>query len=181
MRELIPSEASHILIPGIGNDGAIVHMYDAGYRNLTAFDYAEAGVDCSRKLLGEDRIREEGSHSPGVTLLTADARQLPFEDCSFDAVFDKGTLDAIYLSGGRDKDLAGVHLKLAVREFARVLTENGVVVSVTAACTDAILMTFGSVDGWEQIRDGTPYITDDGFSTTNVDGTLLAWKRVGKQ
>jgi hypothetical protein len=36
------------LIPGIGNDGAIVDMHDAGYQNLTAFDYAIKGVACSR-------------------------------------------------------------------------------------------------------------------------------------
>lgn len=182
VRDLVPCEKSHILIPGVGSDRAIVDMYDAGYQNLTAFDYAKAGEECSRKLLGDDRVREEGEHhSPGVILLVADARNLPFEDSSFDAVLDKGTLDAIYLSGGRDKKLAAEYLNMAVSELSRVLTKDGIVISVTAACTDAIQSAFDSFDVWKQIRDGTPYITEDGFASNNVDATLLAWTIAKKQ
>jgi ubiquinone/menaquinone biosynthesis C-methylase UbiE len=166
-----------VLIPGMGNDGSVVDMYESGYRNLTAFDYAPAGIDCARRLLGENRMRTEIT-SPGVTLLVADARNLPFEHSSFDAVLDKGTLDAIYLSGGRDKALGARYLDMTVKELARVVVEGGVVVSITAACVDAVQNAFhNSTDYWTCIRDGCPYITEDGYASNNVDGTLLAWKR----
>lgn len=177
VEELIPNRSSHVLIPGMGNDGAIVDMYDSGYHNLTAFDYAEAGVECAQCLMGDKRIRND-SNENGVTLLVADARNLPFENNEFDAVLDKGTLDAIYLSGGRDKELAARHLAMAVKELERVVETGGIMVSISAACVDAVQAAFdASNDGWEQIRDGSPYITDDGFASDNVDGTLLAWKR----
>ena len=175
VRVLVPLESSHVLIPGMGNDATVVDMYDSGYQNLTAFDYAEAGVDCAMRLLGNQRIRENCS-TPGVTLLLADARGLSFKDCSFDAVLDKGTLDAIYLSGGKDKDLAAKHLDMAVSELGRVVMKGGVVVSVTAVCVDQVRKAFES-SHWETIQDGRPYITEDGFASNNVDGTLLAWKR----
>lgn len=174
-RELVPLQSSHVLIPGMGNDAAIVDMYDSGYHNLTAFDYAPAGVDCARRLFGENRMREKVT-SPGGTLLVADARHLCFAKSTFDAVLDKGTLDAIYLSGGRDKELAVKHLDMAVSELWRVVAEGGIVVSITAACTDAVQKAFKS-EGWKQLRDGTPYITKDGYASNNIDGTLLAWKR----
>ena len=178
VRELVPS-FSHVLIPGMGNDGAVVDMYDAGYRNITAFDYAEAGVECAQTLLGSERIRECANiHRSGVGLLVADARNLQFDDNSFDAVLDKGTLDAIYLSGGRNKTLAAHHLAAAVSELGRVVVENGVVISVTAACVDAVQQAFDNEETiWEQIRDGTPYMTEDGYASNNVDGTSLAWSK----
>ena len=175
VRELIPNESAHVLIPGMGNDEAIVDMYNAGYRNITAFDYAEAGVERARKLLGTKTLREN-VQTPGVTILVADARDLPFEDGFFNAILDKGTLDAIYLSGGRDKELAAKHLEMAVSEMARVIKEGGVIASLSAACVDSVQRSFETKE-WEQIRDGSPYITDDGFASNNVDGTLLAWKR----
>lgn len=179
VNEAIPLQQHHVLIPGMGNDGAIVDMYDAGYQNMTAFDYAPAGVTCARKLLTSERIREgNNSAVKGVTLLVADARNLAFADNTFDAVLDKGTLDAIYLSGGRDKELAAKHLNMAVSELGRVVVEDGVVFSISAACVDAVQHAFQSCSSdWKQIRDGTPFITEDGFASNNVDGTILAWKR----
>jgi hypothetical protein len=68
-----------------------------------------------------------------------------------------------------------------VSELSRVLTKDGIVISVTAACTDAIQSAFDSFDIWKQIRDGTLYITEDGFASNNVDATLLAWTIAKKQ
>lgn len=177
-RDLCPSQAAHILIPGVGNDPMIRDMYDAGYYNLTAFDYAPAGVECAKQLLQETRIRQSHDEE-GVTLLVADARNMmAFEDHTFDLVLDKGTLDAIYLSGGHDKVLAEQQLAMAVDELHRVLRQVGIVMSITATCVDAIQQAFSNQRHWKQIRDGTLYFTDDGYASNNVDGTLLAWKRV---
>mmetsp|Transcript_38902 Transcript_38902/g.52739 ORF Transcript_38902/g.52739 Transcript_38902/m.52739 type:complete len:230 (+) Transcript_38902:30-719(+) len=81
VEELIPDCRSRVLIPGMGNDATVADMYDAGYKSLTAFDYAPEGVQCAKRLLGPDRS--------GVSLLVADARDLPFASGSFDAVLDK--------------------------------------------------------------------------------------------
>ena len=59
------------------------------WRELTAFDYAPEGVDRARALFG----------SRSVDVRVADARALPFGIGSFDAVLDKGTLDAVFLAG----------------------------------------------------------------------------------
>eukprot|EP00966_Prymnesium_polylepis_P183396 4250370-Prymnesium_polylepis.1 len=84
-RALVPDTKARTLIPGIGNDAAMVGLWDAGWRRLTAFDYAPAGVRRAAELFGDERP---------VDLRVADARALPYADGAFDAVLDKGTLDA---------------------------------------------------------------------------------------
>mmetsp|Transcript_22445 Transcript_22445/g.34604 ORF Transcript_22445/g.34604 Transcript_22445/m.34604 type:complete len:305 (+) Transcript_22445:76-990(+) len=153
VEELIPDKTSKTLIPGVGNDGALVGMYDSGFTELTAFDYAPQGVTCAEKLLD---YRKEG-----VELLVADARDLPFNDNTYDAALDKGTLDAIYLSGGKDKDRARKHLEMANDELARVIRPGGVVISVSAACVDAVQASFETRPVlWKVLRDGSTYITE---------------------
>uniref|UniRef100_A0A7S2CQM8 Uncharacterized protein n=1 Tax=Octactis speculum TaxID=3111310 RepID=A0A7S2CQM8_9STRA len=91
----------------------------------------------------------------------------------------KGTLDAVYLSGGHDKERGREHLGLAVRELARVVRGGGVVVSVSAACVDPVQAVFGEEpDVWRVLRDGGVFTTEDGYASINVDGTILAWERI---
>lgn len=185
--ELVPDRSSKVLIPGIGNDAAMVDMYDSGYKRMTAFDYAPEGVECARKMFGPDRLKatdggsdDDAGDSFGASLLVADARSLPFEGSYFDAVLEKGTLDAVYLSGGKDKALAAHHLSMAVSEFARVVRPGGIVFSVTAACVDAVTVAFAAGEGtsWKQVRDGSFYMTEDGVASNSVDATILAWERL---
>lgn len=169
-----PDRDAAILVPGIGNDAAIRGMFDAGYENLSAFDYAPEGVECARKMFGDDRLEK-------IDLRVADARNLvEYHDSSFDAVLEKGTLDSIYLSGGKDKEKAKLHLAMAVSELSRVVKGGGVVFSVTAACTKSVQEAFSDGEGiiWRQIRDGDFYMTEDGYASTNVDATMLAWERI---
>lgn len=169
--ELIPDSSSRILVPGVGNDGTVVEMYDDGYQCLTVFDYAPEGCNCARRLLGPNRLAN-------TQVLVADARNLPFDSDTFDAALDKGTLDAIYLSGGRSKELSAKHLDMAVAEMGRAICSGGIVVSISAACVDAVQASFdGQPDVWVPVRDGSFYVTSDGYTSNNVDGTLLAWKR----
>eukprot|EP00978_Attheya_sp_CCMP212_P002791 scaffold5715_cov55-Attheya_sp.AAC.2 len=160
---------SRVLIPGIGNDASMVDMYDSGYTNMVAFDYAEQGVECAKRLFGPNRH---------VDLAVADARSLKYETGSFDAVLEKGTLDAVYLSGGTDKERAAHYLSMAVSELARLVRPGGIVFSVTAACAPAIDHCFQHqqpADTWKQIRDGSIYITEDGFASINVDDKESLW------
>mmetsp|Transcript_11956 Transcript_11956/g.22155 ORF Transcript_11956/g.22155 Transcript_11956/m.22155 type:complete len:278 (+) Transcript_11956:209-1042(+) len=176
--EVVPLEQNPtVLIPGIGNDACIRDMFDSGYHRLSAFDYAPEGVECAKRMFGPQRLQLMDD------LLVADARDLPYDDASFDAVLDKGTLDSIFLSGGKDKVLARKHLGMAVSELARVVKVGGVVFSVTAACVDAVQQSFDEYNElkgccWKQIRDGSLYITEDGYTSNNVDATMLVWERI---
>lgn len=173
--ELIPNKNSRILVPGVGNDGSICGMFDHGYRHLSVFDYAPEGVECAKRIMGH-RIQSIDD------MRVADCRNMPYESSSFDAVFDKGTLDSIYLSGGEDKVLACKHLNMAVSELARTLVPGGIVFSVNAACTNAIQKSFDESNTnetkWEQLKDGSLYMTEDGYTSNNVDATILVWKKL---
>lgn len=189
-----------VLLPGIGNDSSMADMFDDGYTHLTAFDYAEEGVACARKFFGPRLLEKERSNSDdnggnlpdkdyegndqecGVDLRVADARRLPYESKSFDAILEKGTLDAIYLSGGKDKELAHEYLTMAVDEFTRVTCEGGILMSISAACAGAIEAVFASRgEEWEVLRDGSFYMTEEGYSSNNIDATIFALKRTNFQ
>ena len=172
--ELVPDRSANVLIPGVGNDAAIRGMFDAGYENLSAFDYAPEGVECARKMFGEDRLKK-------IDLRVADARDLvEYNNTIYDAILEKGTLDSVYLSGGKDKEKARLHLSMAVSELARVLKPGGVVFSITAACADAVHAAFEDEEGktWKQLRNGELHITEDGYVSTNVDARMFAWQRI---
>lgn len=172
----IPSNPK-ILVPGVGNDPTILHMYkQSGYSNIYAFDYAPSAVECCQKFLGEDLMR-----SKHIQLSVADARDLSgvYDDAIFDAVLDKGTLDSIYLIGD-GKESKYHNLEQAVKELSRVTQPGGFVMSVTAVATDAIDQLFDNMgDVWTKVLDTREevYITDDGFASVNVDATLLGWVR----
>ena len=120
-----------------------------------------------------------------MDLRVADARSLPYGDDAFDAVFEKGTLDAVFLSGGRDKTLAYDQLRLCAAEMARTVRRGGVVLSLSAPATEPIDRAFrecrsdgGGARCWRQLIDGDSFVTDDGFASINVDATILAWERL---
>jgi hypothetical protein len=108
--ELVPDRTSRVLVPGVGNDATIADMWDAGWRSITAFDYSADAVVRAGALFGERQLE----------LLCADARDLPLANSSFDAVFDKGALDAIGLNGTADLNAAGAELARVIRWWAVV-------------------------------------------------------------
>ena len=166
-RELVPDTTSRVLIPGVGNDDAMVKMYDAGWRMLTAIDYAPAGVARASSLFGERTAVVE----------VADVRELPYGAAAFDAVLDKGTLDAVYLSGGsraKDRDR---ELQRAVDDLHRVLRPGGVCMSITAAAAIHLPGAFAKGGSWRILRDGGLHITEDGFASINIAATMFAWER----
>ena len=76
-----------------------------------------------------------------------DARQMN-EDWTgrFDAVLEKGALDAIYLSGDGN-------LEQSVKEIERVLKPGGVLVSVSGVVPDDLRKEV--FRDWEWVRDGS--------------------------
>ena len=160
--EICPERPADLLVPGMGNDGLVRDLCAAGFEQITGFDYSADAVTRAAALL-------DGKHS-GVTLLCADACDLPLRDSTFDAVIDKGTLDAVDIAGG---DL----LQRAAAELARVVRAGGVVVSVTRVCDPEVLEAAFPASTWERLRDGTLHIAPDGESSTDLAASLWAWRR----
>lgn len=207
VQELLPNKdattanATRILLPGVGNDPLLGDLYRAGFTRLDAFDYSAAGVACAERLLlqvqnetassADDNDGTRRNHT--VRIVEADARNLsavyPGNE-AFGLILDKGTLDCIYIAGGTHTGTENEHrgneyLDQALAEFARLTEPGGVIVSVTAACVDAVMAAFQRVlgtssDEWEELRNGDFYITEDGYTSNNIDGTLLAWRRKTK-
>ena len=53
--ELVPDQKAHVLIPGVGNDATLLGLYDAGWQDLTAFDYSAHAVARAKDLVGTRR------------------------------------------------------------------------------------------------------------------------------
>ena len=159
---LVPKQTARVLIAGMGNDPCPVELYRAGWNHsLTAFDYSQAAVQRAQQLFGKHQ---------NVKLVTADARDLPFADAAFDATLDKGTLDAIYITGKQA-------FYDAVHELGRVTAQHGVVVSISAVVPpDQLLEAFDS-DLWENCHDGSLAFAPDGEATIDLGADFYSWRR----
>lgn len=137
------SKHSSILIPGIGNDPILIDMLAAGYTRLTAQDYSEYAIERQRDLLvGRDYARQS------VQLCDCDVRKLPKEWTNrFDAIIEKGLLDAVYLSGDG-------HIEQAVQSLQETLKPGGIVVSVSGVVPDDLRDELFDSRSWIWLRDG---------------------------
>ena len=135
-------------------------LFEAGYSDLTSFDYSSEAVARAGELYAGRPIK----------LLCADARDLPFEVASFDAVLDKGSLDAIGICGWSA-------LEAATAELVRVVSPGGIVVSISRALEPGELV--GAFDPllWEPIRDGGLHVAEGGEVSTDLAASLFAWRR----
>lgn len=140
------SATTKLLIPGMGNDPLLLDLVGAGYRDITAFDYSEGAVERQAELLSYDSNAEDA-----VTLLCRDARALD-EDWAdvFDAVLEKGCLDALYLSDETDGNVAK-----AAEEMHRVLKPGGIFMSVSGVVPAELRREIFTTEKYEWLRDGT--------------------------
>jgi len=167
--QLVPDAAAEILVPGVGNDAAMVQMYDDGWQHLTLFDYSLEGVRRAAALFGERP----------VDVRVADACALPYASAAFDAALDKGTLEAVYLNGGSDADARTRKLEEAADELTRTVRPGGVLLSITCAAAPRVAAAFGRRrEQWRVLWDGDFLLTEDGYASNNVDASLLAWRRL---
>ena len=97
---------------GCGTSGLAAALYDEGFRDVTAIDLSRHAVEAATETHGQTR--------PGLQFALGDSRQLKFDDGSFGAVVDKGTLDAICCGEGFDYEA-----KRVSREVNRVLAPGG--------------------------------------------------------
>lgn len=125
-------------------------------------------------------------HSRPECSVSRDVAQMAARPCSVtcapcaaaaDAALEKGTLDAVFLSGSDDDDRR-VQLQRAAGELARTVRVGGLVVSF-CGFGDKILEAFSDERVWRCLRDGSVHITDDGHASNSVNACFLAWERVG--
>lgn len=132
-------KASHVLCPGIGNDPLLVDLWKSGYQQLTAFDYSQHAIDRQGDLISYESVH--------VDLHQMDARRLPAEwTRRFDAILEKGALDAIYLSGDGN-------VELAVQELERCIVPGGILLTVSGVIPPSLRRNLFSK--WTWLRDGT--------------------------
>lgn len=107
-----------VLQLGVGTSQLQADMAAAGYSNVVNLDISSVAIAHMAEL-------HKGLHQ--LTYRVGDARSMPeFGDCSFGAVIDKGTLDAILCSPTALAD--GTRM---LREAHRVLAPGGSLVVVT--------------------------------------------------
>lgn len=168
VQEHVPNRQACILLPGIGNDPILLDLLQKGYDNLTATDYSEHAIARQRDLLSYQYSWDEdddmdGSSGGGTTISTTsdgkvqlkcmDARKMEKTWTNrFDAVLEKGALDAIYLSGDGN-------LEATAQELKRVLKPGGILISISGVVPEELRrQVFGGDeddDSWEWLRDGS--------------------------
>jgi SAM-dependent methyltransferase len=129
---------SKTLVVGCGNSKLSEDMYDAGITDITNIDISEVVV----KKMGARNFEKR----PKMSFTQMDILAMTFDDCVFDCVLDKGTLDAIY-SNTDDETVAKV--RCMWDEIGRVLKTGGRYVCITLAqqhILNSLLETFSS--GW---------------------------------
>lgn len=157
IKEFIPNKTKRILVPGVGNDSLLVDLVQAGYRNLVGQDYSEHAVERQEDLL----YQVDGADK--VPVLQGDVTNLPDDwTASFDAVVEKGLLDAVYLSGDGNAEMAA-------SELFRVLKPGGIFVSVSGVVPDDLRRQLVANAEW--LRDGT----------NDLQAGCFVWQKVSDQ
>lgn len=165
-------KSSKILIPGIGNDSIIIDLYGSGWKYITAFDYTQSAIDRQIDMMYTPDL-QRSLDKRDVQLYKMDATDLNENEVitesilmdtynnedkvektwndAFNIVFEKGTLDAIYLSSADDDE----RLQLAVTELTRVLQKDGIFVSCSGVIPEDLRRDVFSTNEWEWLRDGS--------------------------
>ena len=140
---------------------------------LAEESYRVTGLDRSPALLAEAESRRGDAEWP--RLVRGDYRELPFEDASFDAVFN------LFSSLGyleRDQDVG------VLREFRRVLRPGGALVMETAHRDGfARFAQPFARRTWERLPDGSLYLEERtiGWSVGTVDTYRVIISPEGEQ
>ena len=141
VKAYLPTKEERILVPGVGNDSLLVDLVQAGYRNLVGQDYSEHAVERQADLL------YQADGAANVSTLQGDVTNLPLAwTGTYDAVIEKGLLDAVYLSGDGN-------VEKAAKELFRVLKPGGVFISVSGVVPNSLRREL--IGDAEWVRDGT--------------------------
>lgn len=118
-----------VLEVGCGDSPLVTGMLTAGHSGkMHAIDFSESII---RKVI-EDR-KKSGTSSESIDYSVMDARKMVYEDDSWDAVIDKGTLDAMLC----DKETGLTNARELTSEACRVLKKAaGIIVFISHIQTE---------------------------------------------
>lgn len=126
-----------ILVPGCGNSRLSEQLYDAGFHYIT-------NIDFSKVVIG-DMLRRNVRSRPGMRWRVMDMTSMQFADKLFDAILDKGGLDALM-----EPELGPVLGNQYVSEVKRVLKEGGKFICLTLGESHVLGMLFPKFRyGWK--------------------------------
>ncbi|KAG7582299.1 S-adenosyl-L-methionine-dependent methyltransferase [Arabidopsis suecica] len=131
----VPHRNQRVLVIGCGNSAFSEGMVDDGYEDVVNIDISSVVIDSMIK---------KYSDRPRLKYLKMDVRDMKaFEDASFDAVIDKGTLDSI-LCGSNSRQYSTQMLE----EVWRVLKDKGVYILITYGAPIYRLRLFKESCSW---------------------------------
>ncbi|KAK4779290.1 hypothetical protein SAY86_006818 [Trapa natans] len=113
-------DSLQILVPGCGNSKLSEHLYDAGFHCITNIDFS--------KIVISDMLRRNVRERPAMRWRVMDMTCMQFTENMFDALVDKGGLDAL-MEPGHGENLGNQYLT----EVKRVLKTGGKFVCLTLA------------------------------------------------
>ncbi|MQL76478.1 hypothetical protein Taro_008867, partial [Colocasia esculenta] len=126
-----------ILVPGCGSSRMSEHLYDAGYRNITNVDFS--------KVVVSDMLRRNVRERPEMRWRVMDMTELQFADGFFDAVIDKGGLDALM-----EPKLGAQFGSKFLKEVKRVLKLGGKYICLTLTESHVLGLLFSEFRfGWK--------------------------------
>ncbi|GER28789.1 S-adenosylmethionine-dependent methyltransferase [Striga asiatica] len=118
--EPLKAAAVNILVPGCGNSRLSEHLYDAGFTNITNVDFS--------KVVISDMLRRNVRDRPGMKWRVMDMTAMQFANAAFDAILDKGGLDAL-MEPEHGTKLGNQYLS----EVKRLLKDGGKYICLTLA------------------------------------------------
>ena len=107
-----------ILMLGCGNSKMSEEMFEDGYRNITNVDISFTVIKQMQELYKEKY--------PEMLFKQMDARNLQFEDGTYDAIIDKACFDSILCGDG-----SGPNSEAMLNHVHRVLSPEGVYICIT--------------------------------------------------
>ncbi|KAK9289137.1 hypothetical protein L1049_017610 [Liquidambar formosana] len=132
-----PPASPQILVPGCGNSRLSEHLYDAGFRSITNIDFS--------KVVISDMLRRNIRARPDMRWRVMDMTSMQFMDESFDAVLDKGGLDALM-----EPELGPKLGSQYLAEVKRVLKSGGKFICLTLAESHVLGLLFSKFRfGWK--------------------------------
>ncbi|KAK4387993.1 eEF1A lysine and N-terminal methyltransferase [Sesamum angolense] len=126
-----------ILVPGCGNSRLSEHLYDAGFKNITNVDFS--------KVVISDMLRKNVRERPEMKWRVMDMTSMQFGNESFNAIVDKGGLDALM-----EPQLGPRLGNLYLSEVKRLLKLGGKYICLTLAESHVLDLLFPKFRlGWK--------------------------------
>ncbi|KAG9160072.1 hypothetical protein Leryth_005802 [Lithospermum erythrorhizon] len=143
---------SQILVPGCGNSRLSEYLYDEGFKGITNIDFSKVAI--TGMLRKNVRVRKE------MKWRVMDMTHMQLDDESFDAVVDKGGLDAL-MEPGHGPKLGNQYLS----EVKRVLKVGGKFICLTLGESHVLALLLPKFRyGWKMSIHAIPQKTSNGSS-----------------